>query len=108
MTGPELTRFSSAVQFMERHCQPRRGNGLWWVSINRNSDRNIIAAVQKRITKLQWHYRLRPYNVTIFETSGGLHAHITFIGNTELAERLKASKKIGEIIEVELVTDPQA
>ena len=107
MTAAELKRLSGAVRFMELHCRSRRGDGLWWLSANRNTDRDTIAALQKWITKLQWRYRLRPYNVTTFETSGGLHAHITFIGNAELADRLKASKKFSGIIHVDPVTDPQ-
>jgi hypothetical protein len=92
---------------MELHCQRRR-NGLWWLNVDKGcSDRDTIAAIQKRITKLQWRYGLRPYNVTVFETKGGLHAHIAFIGTAELAERLKASKKFGAIIDVDPVTDPQ-
>jgi hypothetical protein len=92
---------------MELHCQRRR-NGLWWLSTDKKSShRATIAAVQKWITKLQWRYGLRPYNVTAFETGGGLHAHIAFIGTAELAERLKASKRFGAIIKVGPVTDSQ-
>jgi hypothetical protein len=109
MTAAELKRLSGAVHFMELHCQPRRGDGLWWVSTNKNSDRHTIAALQKQITKLQWSmYHRRPYNVTTFETRGGLHAHLVFIGNPDMAERLKASKRFGKIIHVDPVTDPHA
>jgi hypothetical protein len=94
---------------MELHCRPRRGSGLWWVCTDRRTTRSTIASIQKRITKLQWQCGLRPYNVTAFETSdGGLHAHIVFIGNGELAERLRRSSAFGELIEVEPVTDPQS
>jgi hypothetical protein len=90
---------------MELHCQRRR-NGLWWLSTDKKSShRATIAAVQKWITKLQWRYGLRPYNVTVFETGGGLHAHIAFIGTAELADRLKASKRFGAIIKVGPVGD---
>lgn len=109
MTAAELKRLSAAVHFMESYCQPRRGDGLWWVSTNKNTDRHTIAALQKWITRLQWsEYGLRPYNVTTFETGGGgLHAHTVFIGNADLAERLRASKRFGEIIRVDPVTDLQ-
>jgi predicted O-linked N-acetylglucosamine transferase (SPINDLY family) len=55
---------------------------------------NVLA---RRVAPLQVNYL--GYNVTVFETSGGLHAHIAFIGTAELAERLKASKKFGAIID---------
>lgn len=108
ITEGELNRLSGAVQFMELHCRSRGANGLWWVTAARNSDRDTIADLQKRITKLQWQYGLRPYNATTFETSGGLHAHIVFLGNVDMAERLKGSKKFGAIINVDPVTDPQS
>jgi hypothetical protein len=91
---------------MGSHCQPRHGDGLWWVTTDKNTDRHTIATLQKSITRLQWReYRRRPYNATTFETSGGLHAHIVFVGNADLAERLKASKRFGEIIHVDPVTE---
>jgi hypothetical protein len=40
------------------------------------------------------------------ESSGGLHAHIIFIGTPEIARRLKASKQFGEFVDVRRVTDP--
>jgi hypothetical protein len=42
----------------------------------------------------------------VLEASGGLHAHITFIGNPQIARRLKASKQFGEVVDVRRVTDP--
>jgi hypothetical protein len=42
----------------------------------------------------------------VFESSGGLHAHFVFVGNPEIARRLKASRQFGEIIDVRSVTDP--
>src|SRR5262249_57209871 len=44
--------------------------------------------------------------VTTFETRGGLHAHIAFIGSRDIAERLKRSSAFGEFIQVDSVTDP--
>jgi hypothetical protein len=54
---------------------------------------------------LQGTYRLRRYSVTTFESRGGLHAHIAFIGTCEIARRLKASKQFGDLIDVRPVTD---
>ena len=42
--------------------------------------------------------------VTTFETRGGLHAHIAFIGSRDIAERLKRSSAFGEFIQVDSVT----
>jgi hypothetical protein len=55
---------------------------------------------------LQIERGLRPYNVTAFETRGGLHAHIVFLGNREIVERLKSSTAFGEFIQVDAVGDP--
>src|SRR6476620_2125705 len=87
MTGPELNRLSGAVRFMELYSK----RGLWWLHTNKGTARYTIAAIQKRITRLQVEHGLRPYNVTTFETRGGLHAHIVLIGNREVVERLKSS-----------------
>ena len=104
MTGPELNRLSSAVRFMELHRQPKRG--LWLLHTNKGTPRSTISAIQKRITRLQIEHGLRPYNVTAFETRGGLHAHIVFLGNREIAERLKSSTAFGGFIQVDPITDP--
>jgi hypothetical protein len=48
---------------------------------------------------------LQRYSVITFESRGGLHAHIVFIGTSELARRLKASKQFGDLIDVCPVTD---
>ena len=55
---------------------------------------------------MQIEHGLRPYNVTTFETRGGLHAHIVLLGNREIAERLKSSTAFGEFIQVDPVTYP--
>jgi hypothetical protein len=89
---------------MEQYRQPNRG--LWLLHTNKGTARSTISNIQKRITRLQIEYRLRPYNVTTFETRGGLHAHIVFLGNREIAERLKSSTAFGEFIRVNPVTDP--
>lgn len=105
MTRQELERCSGAVRFMELHCQPRRC-GLWWVSTNKGTSRSDIDIIQKRITKLQGEHGLPRYSATVFETRGGLHAHITFIGTGKIANRLRGSATFGSMIEVAPVTDP--
>jgi hypothetical protein len=80
MTGAELNRLNGAVRFIDRHRGPRRG--LWCLHTNKEAPRSTISAIQKRITRLQIEHGLRPYNVTTFETRGGLHAHIVFLGKS--------------------------
>jgi hypothetical protein len=105
ISGLEIERLDSAVRFMQKHCRSRRAR-LWWVTVNKGSTRNDIAAIQKRITRLQVVENLPPYNATTFETRGGLHAHIIFIGNPEIARRLEKSSAFGDIIKATPVTDP--
>ena len=104
LTRQELDRFSGAVKFMGMHCQLSRGR-LWWVSTKRGSSRTVISSLQKHITKLQNQHRLPAYNAHMFEARGGLHAHIVFIGNADIANRLKASGKF-DGIEVARVINP--
>jgi hypothetical protein len=89
---------------MEQYRQPKRG--LWLLHTNKGTARSSISNIQKRITRLQVEHGLRPYNVTTFETRGGLHAHIVFLGNREIAERLTSSTAFGESIQVDPVADP--
>jgi hypothetical protein len=93
---------SGAVRFMELHCKPKRG--LWWLHTNKGTARSKIAAIQKRTTRLQFEHGLRPYNVTIFEGRGGLHAHIAFLGTHEIARRLKKSSAFGELVQIDPIT----
>jgi hypothetical protein len=104
MHGKEISRFNGAVRFMSLHCSRRCG--LWWATTEKSTARTAIADIQKRITKLQGAHNLPPYNATVFETLGGQHAHIVFIGDPDLVQHLKSSATFGGIIEVEPVTDP--
>jgi hypothetical protein len=70
---------------------------------NKSATRSAIADVWKRITRLQTKYDLPAYSVAVFETRGGLHAHITFIGTREIAKRLQRSSVFA--IDVRPVTD---
>jgi hypothetical protein len=60
---------------------------LWWVSIAHGSSREFIDQVWKRITNLQRDNSLPPYRA--LEPRGGLHAHIVFVGNFNIADGLK-------------------
>lgn len=94
------------MRFMELHCQHRR-NSLWWVTTDKGkADRNVIADIGKRITKLQGQHDLPRYSMTVFETGGDLHAHITFVGNKTIVARLHSSEAFGAIIKVKSVYDP--
>src|SRR5215470_9645245 len=104
MTRPELNRLNDAVWFMALHRRPK--GSLWCLHTNKGTPRSAISDIQKRITRLQVKHGVRPYNVSTFETRGGLHAHIVFLGNREIAERLKSSTAFGEFIQVDPVTDP--
>jgi hypothetical protein len=92
---------------MEKHCRPRKSR-LSWVSIHKASSLELISEVQKRITRLQKN-RVPPYSVTVFETRGGVHAHIVFIADCAgvIADTLSRSKKFGHLTKVEHVYDAQ-
>ena len=104
ITGAELNRLGAAVRFMGRlsELSPRRA--LWWVTTDSETPRDTIADVWKRIGKLQGRHDLPKYSVLTFETRGGTHAHIIFIGNDQIAQRLKGSA-FGALVVVEPVTD---
>ena len=58
--------------------------GLWLATTARATPRDAIADIWKRITRLQGNYGIRQYSVITFEKSGGIHAHITFLGTRTL------------------------
>src|SRR5262249_21704313 len=104
MTGPELNRLCNAVWFMGLHCNPSPV-GLWLATTDRATPREVIADTWKRITRLQGMQRLRCYSVITFESRGGLHAHITFLGTRDIAKRLQQSARFGELLDIRPVTD---
>ena len=104
ITGPELNRLGNAVWFMELHCK-RSPVGLWLATTARATPRDAIADIWKRITRLQGNYGIRQYSVITFEKSGGIHAHITFLGTRHIAKRLKQSTRFGELLDIRPVTD---
>ncbi len=87
VTGAEIKRFNNALHLMKSRV--RTDGELWWLTTAKGSSRDAIAAIQKRITRLQGEHDLWGYNALIFETRPLLHAHIVFIGNAAMAERLK-------------------
>jgi hypothetical protein len=105
MTGPELKRLNGAIRLMEKRCHSSRRASLWLLTTDAGTPRDLIADIWKRITKLQGSYGLHCYSVTTFESRGGIHAHIVFIGIPEIAQRLNASNQFGDVIDVRRVTD---
>jgi hypothetical protein len=91
ITGAELNRLGTAVRFMGRLSDLSPRHQLWWVTTNKETPRDTIADVWKRIGKLQGRHGLPKYSVLTFETRGGTHAHIIFIGNNQIARRLNSS-----------------
>ena len=108
LSGPEIDRHSAALHFMELYCRRDRRSRLWWVSVPKGLDRKFIATIQKRITKLQGLFGLWKYSAWVFETRGGLHAHISFVGDAdgEIADALRRSEIFGDLIKVAPVTNP--
>ena len=90
---------------MELHCERSRV-GLWLATTARTTPRDVIADHWKRITRLQGNCKIRQYSVVTFEKSGGIHAHIMFLGTRDITQRLKQSARFGELLDVRTVTDP--
>jgi hypothetical protein len=104
LTGAELKRFNDAIYFFKKLGLWKR---LWLVTTQKGASRCLIGDVQKRVTKLQRRYGLPTYNVTVLETDGGTHAHIVFVGNAEVAKRLRASALFGDVIDVRVADHPE-
>lgn len=103
LTGAELKRLRRSAKFIELYCRTGRSE-LMWLSTSKQSSRSAIAAIWKRITVLQKGFDLPVYSVLVFETRGGSHVHIIFLGNPEIAVRLRRAN-FGELVKVELVPD---
>jgi hypothetical protein len=74
---------------------------------DKGTPRSLIANIWKRITKLQGKHDLSQYSVTVFEGAAGrLHAHIVFLGNSAIVDRLNRSTAFGGILHVQRATDP--
>lgn len=104
ITGSEVNRLIGAIRFMKLH-QPRR-SGMWWLSTDRGTPRNIIRDIWKRITRLQREHNLPTYSALAFEVGGGLHAHIVFIGNPAIADALRRAEGFCEALKSEKAVAP--
>jgi hypothetical protein len=105
MSRPELNRLAGAMRFMELGCARQRQR-LWLAHINKGTPRALIADICKRITRLQGQLQMPKYWLAVFEGgTGRLHAHVTFIGNWDIARALQRSIAFGDVVEVEQVYD---
>jgi hypothetical protein len=107
LTHQEIDRLSGCMAFMQKALTRR--TRLSWVTVNKGASRELISDVQKRITRLQKQNSLPGYNVTVLETSNGLHAHIPFISDRAgaITDAIKRSEKFGDLVHVEPIYDPQ-
>jgi hypothetical protein len=103
VTGAEVKRFNGALHLMKRRVRVQ--GELWWLTTPKGATRNEIADIQKRITRLQGNHEFYCYSALVFETRPKLHAHIVFVGNSEIAAALKRST-ICRGCDVERVADP--
>lgn len=69
----------------------KTGGELWWVSAPKGSTRDGIAAVLKRISRLQSDQGLPKYATSVFETRPAFHVHAIFVGNSSVAADLNRS-----------------
>src|SRR5262245_5384788 len=77
---------------------------LWWITTPKGLSRDSIGAIQKRVTRLQGQQGLYCYSAWVFETRPQLHAHIVFLGNSWIAERLRRAV-VCDGCEVAIVSD---
>jgi hypothetical protein len=85
---------------MELYCS--RSGRLWIANLSKGATRDVAAEAWKRITKQQ--RQQRHYSVLVFEPDdANLHAHIIFLGNAEIAARLRKSRVFGDVF-----NDPNA
>ncbi len=98
-----MKRFNGALHLMKKRI--RAEGELWWLTTSKGATRHEIASIQKRITRVQGDQGFYCYNALIFETRPKLHAHIVFVGNSEIAARLKRSA-ICKDCDIAPVADP--
>jgi hypothetical protein len=107
LSREEIDRLSGCMAFMQKALTRR--TRLSWLTVNKGANRELISDVQKRITRLQKEHGLPAYNVTVLETSNGLHAHIPFVSDRAgaITDAIKRSEKFGDIIHVGPIDDAQ-
>jgi hypothetical protein len=91
MTGAEIDRFSGAGHLMQKYLQSVSDGELWYLTTAKGGSRETVAAIQKRINRLQHERDFYAYSAWCFETRPKLHAHFLFVGDSAVVERLKRS-----------------
>ena len=78
---------------MQRYLRDRSVSDghLWFLTTAKGVSRETIANIQKRINRLQHERNFWRYSAWCFETRPLLHAHILFVGDSAVVERLKRS-----------------
>jgi hypothetical protein len=86
--------------------QTRRAGELWLLSTDKGGlSRDAIGDIQKRVGRYQRDAGLLAYYIRVLESRPNTHAHIVFIGDADVAARLKRAQ-FGGLIDVTRVTDP--
>jgi hypothetical protein len=91
MTGAEIDRFSGAGHLMQKYLRSIFTGKLWFLTTAKGVSRETVAAIQKRIHRLQLDRDFYAYSAWCFETRPKLHAHFLFVGDSAVVERLKRS-----------------
>lgn len=105
MTRQEIDRLSDAGHWMQNYLRSScPDGGLWFLTTAKGASRETVATIQKRINRLQRERDFYPYSAWCFETRPKRHAHIYFVGDSAVVERLKRSA-FGETITIKRVYD---
>lgn len=91
MTRQEIDRLSGASHWMQSYLRSRGDGELYYLTTAKGVSRSEVAAIQKRINRLQHDHVFYTYNAWCFETRPKLHAHFLFVGNSAIAAALKRS-----------------
>jgi hypothetical protein len=76
---------------MQRYLQTLADGELWLLTTAKGASRDTISKIQKRIGILQQERDFYAYSAWCFETRPQLHAHILFVGDSAVVERLNRS-----------------
>lgn len=104
MTREEIDRLSGAGHWMQNYLRSCPDGELWFLTTAKGASHETVATIQKRINRLQRERDFYPYSAWCFETRPKRHAHIYFVGDSAVIERLKRSA-FGETITIKRVYD---
>lgn len=90
LSKAEIKRCSNAAKFLERTNLP-----LFWavvgddtLSMRSGEARKEFDKFLRYLSQLQQRNGFPQFSITVFESSGGLHANIVFVGNEKIAKSL--------------------